>query len=313
MKQPTSSPTSDGSGMMSHRDVEKYSKGFLLKSIQVIVESRLGEKISRKCCPNRNDWFNVTIQDDKDVEDRCLKALNSLKWIGEDSKISSGFSIDSKWKICCEISLKTSDDHSMVLEYWLFENTPLGLENGANGSPLLNSNPYSFVNVHNKMGTLIKSLMSLSRATPAFKLSSRRADDSHPSHVICYRVFQCDLRTDQFFKQIDPESTDHQHFGPEIRLGSVRSAHNVLLVTFCYRTELTRCNTIKDNIDYVFNLPCKEDHFGGNRAKNDSNNKNVDKDGHTRRVSSKQLLGAFDSPSAGKFFFIPILMIFIAN
>lgn len=249
---------------MSHRDVEKYSKGFLLKSIQVIVESRLGEKVSRKCCPGKNDWFNIAINDEKDVEERCLKTLNSLKWFNDESRICSGFTIQARWKICCEISLKAADNHSMVLEYWLFENNSIKKDannQGPNGSPLLNYNLYSFVNVHNKMGILIKSLMSLSRATPAYKLSARRCDEAN-SHVICYRIFQCDLKTDQFFKQIDPESTEYQHFCPEIRLGSVHSGHNILTVTFCYRTDLKRCNNLKDSRNYMGDLPYKDDHFG---------------------------------------------------
>lgn len=281
---------------MSHRDVEKYSKGFLLKSIQVIVESRLGEKVSRKCCPSKNDWFNIAIQDEKDVEDRCLKILNSLKWIGDDSKISSGFTVDAKWKICCEISLKTGDDHSMVLEYWLFENSPLKLHDnnqGPNGSPLINSNLYSFVNVHNKMGILIKSLMSLSRATPAFKLSARKCDDSN-SHVICYRIFQCDLRTDQFLKQIDPDSNEYEHFCPEIRLGSVQSGHNILAVTFCYRTDLKKCNNIKDSPNFSCDLPYKEDHFGSTPTINSNEISDV------KTSECRKFLAAFDSSLPGK-------------
>lgn len=40
--------------------------------------------------------------------------------------------------------------------------------------------------VYNKMGTLLKSLLTISRLTPAYKLSRRQGPDSY---IICYRIY----------------------------------------------------------------------------------------------------------------------------
>lgn len=40
--------------------------------------------------------------------------------------------------------------------------------------------------VYNCMGTLLKSLISVTRTTPAYKLSRRQGSDSY---VICYRIY----------------------------------------------------------------------------------------------------------------------------
>ena len=40
--------------------------------------------------------------------------------------------------------------------------------------------------VYNRMGILLKSLLSVSRVTPAYKLSRRQGPDSY---IICYRIY----------------------------------------------------------------------------------------------------------------------------
>jgi len=40
--------------------------------------------------------------------------------------------------------------------------------------------------VYNRMGLLLKSLLTVTRVTPAYKLSRRQSPDSY---VICYRIY----------------------------------------------------------------------------------------------------------------------------
>lgn len=55
------------------KDLDKFTKFWALKSTQIIVQSRLGEKASTACKPQSNgtDW--VSIQD-------CVTPLEKLYW-----------------------------------------------------------------------------------------------------------------------------------------------------------------------------------------------------------------------------------------
>lgn len=77
--------------------------------------------------------------------------------------------------VCVEISLRTVDGDAMVLEYWC-----LGVTEECD------VNARVTYTVYNRMGTMLKSLFSITRVTPAYKLSRRQGSDSY---VVCYRVF----------------------------------------------------------------------------------------------------------------------------
>jgi hypothetical protein len=51
------------------RDIERYVKFFTHKAVQVIVQSRKGEKRKAASKPNSSgeDWFNLVISDDTDL------------------------------------------------------------------------------------------------------------------------------------------------------------------------------------------------------------------------------------------------------
>ena len=71
---------------MSVKDLEKFVRHFVLKCVQVIVQSRLGSKpIKTISNPRGNDWFNLAINDIKDINDQTKKCLES---IGEQSDCS---------------------------------------------------------------------------------------------------------------------------------------------------------------------------------------------------------------------------------
>lgn len=123
------------------RDLKKYLKFLSLKAIQVIVQSRLGEKIHTKSKPNSmgQDWFNLAINDDPDVS-------------AEAKKVTSGKLPSQESPMCVEISLKTSEDESMVLETWC-----LGINDRVDSNTKVT---YTF---YNRIGMLLKSLVSVTR------------------------------------------------------------------------------------------------------------------------------------------------------
>ncbi|KAK2565491.1 Autophagy-related protein 13 [Acropora cervicornis] len=143
------------------RDLKKYLKFLSLKAIQVIVQSRLGEKIHTKSKPNSmgQDWFNLAINDDPDVS-------------AEAKKVTSGKLPSQESPMCVEISLKTSEDESMVLETWC-----LGINDRVDSNTKVT---YTF---YNRIGMLLKSLVSVTRVTPAYQLSRKQGKD----FMMCYK------------------------------------------------------------------------------------------------------------------------------
>ncbi|XP_077674749.1 autophagy-related protein 13 isoform X5 [Eretmochelys imbricata] len=92
------------------KDLDKFIKFFALKTVQVIVQARLGEKICTRSSssPTGSDWFNLAIKDIPEVTHEAKKALaGQLPAVGR--------------SMCVEISLKTSEGDSMELEIWCLE------------------------------------------------------------------------------------------------------------------------------------------------------------------------------------------------
>ncbi len=147
------------------KDMERFVKFLSQKMVQVIVQSRLGEKICTPCKahPSTSDWFNLGIEDIPEVVMETKKALKGqLLTIGSPP-------------LCVEISLKTVEGDSLILENW-------SLSVNENSEPL-NRVTYT---VYSRMSLLLKSIISVSRITPAYKLSGRQGADSF---VLCYRVY----------------------------------------------------------------------------------------------------------------------------
>lgn len=78
--------------------------------------------------------------------------------------------------LCVEISLRTVEGDTMVLETWCV---------GVNPEQKDTSVRVAYT-VYNRMGILLKSLVSVTRVTPAYKLSRRQGPDSY---VISYRIY----------------------------------------------------------------------------------------------------------------------------
>ena len=165
MSYQSSAITSVGLTIQEQKEIEKYVKFLSQKMVQVIVQSRLGEKVCNPCKANASpsDWFNLGIEDIPEVVIETKKALKGqLLTIGSQP-------------LCVEISLKTVEGDSLILENWC-------LSVNETSEPF---NRLSYT-VYSRMSLLLKSIISVSRITPAYKLSGRQGADSF---VLCYRVF----------------------------------------------------------------------------------------------------------------------------
>lgn len=110
--------------------------------------------------------FNLAILDHPDVTLETKKALQT----------STSESITHRLPLCVEISLQTVEGDKMILEVWSLNNN---LE-------LCDPSSKATYPIYNRMGLLLKSLISVTRITPAYKLSRRQTADSY--HIY-YRIY----------------------------------------------------------------------------------------------------------------------------
>lgn len=212
----------------AEKDLEKFIKFLALKSTQVVVQSRLGEKIQTKCNPLAgNDWFNLVVEDHPDIHTETKKAL----------ALTPGESILKRLPLCVEISLKTAEDDQMCLEVWSLDLQPSATSNKLRDAQekIQNQNINSTGSetayskaahaIYNRMGMLLKSLVSLTRATPAYKLSRRQCPDSYS---IYYRIY-----VDR--PQVHALGEGHKY----IRIGHLNTIVGNLIMSVAYRTKMT--------------------------------------------------------------------------
>ncbi|XP_061398723.1 autophagy-related protein 13 homolog [Musca vetustissima] len=227
----------------AEKDLEKFIKFLALKSTQVVVQSRLGEKIQTKCNPLAgNDWFNIVVEDHPDVHAETKKAL----------ALSPGENILKRLPLCVEISLKTAEGDQMILEVWSLDlqpnvgggvgsgvqtkNKDTAANNAANDKAGLNQNINNTSQpdtpclktahaIYNRMGMLLKSLISLTRATPAYKLSRRQCPDSYS---IYYRIY---VEKPQVHALGEGHKT--------VRIGNLNTIVGNLVMSVSYRTKMT--------------------------------------------------------------------------
>ncbi|PSN40375.1 Autophagy-related protein 13 [Blattella germanica] len=205
------------------KDLDKFTKFLALKAAQIIVQSRLGEKVQTKCKPHSSgtDWFNLAIRDLPEVLAEAKKAL-------------CGEVVTAKLPLCVEISLKTVEGDSMMLETWCLGMLPEQCDPSVRVT----------YTVYNRMGILLKSLVSVTRVTPAYKLSRRQGPDSY---VICYRIYMG-----------EPQLHNLGEGYHEVRVGQLCTPVGTLHLSVSYRTKMTISpqNTGRDN-----SIMLKSDHF----------------------------------------------------
>ncbi|XP_037034985.1 autophagy-related protein 13 homolog isoform X2 [Bradysia coprophila] len=207
------------------RELDRYLKFLVLKSAQVIVQSRLGEKIRTECYIGQNHWFNVAIQDQPDVLLETKRVLDN----------TPGDTTIAKFPLCVEITLETVEGDKMSLEVW-----SLNIISDQN-DPLFRAH---YGQTYNGMSILLKSLIAVTRATPAYKLSRKQSPDSYN---IFYRVYAGEPLTHNLgegFKQV--------------RVGQLGTAAGTLSMAVAYRTKMTisPTQTGRDNT-----IMLKSDHF----------------------------------------------------
>lgn len=93
-----------------------------------------------------------------------------------------GESILNRLPLCVEISLRTVDGDKMILEVWSLSCNKQILDKASRVS-------YS---IYNRMGTLLKSLVQVTRSTPAYKLSRKQSTESYK---IFYNIYTGPPRT----------------------------------------------------------------------------------------------------------------------
>lgn len=208
--------------MQDKKDLDKFTKFLALKAAQIIVQSRSGEKVSTKCKPNSSgtDWFNLAIQDLPEV-------------LSEAKRVLCNDIISSTIPLCIEISLRTVEGDTMVLETWTLGVLPE------------QSDPTVRVTytVYNRMGILLKSLLSVSRVTPAYKLSRRQGPDSY---VICYRIYMG-----------EPQLHTLGDNFKRVRVGQLCTPVGTIYLSVSYRTKMTISPTYTGRDSIML----KSDHF----------------------------------------------------
>ncbi|XP_041075440.1 autophagy-related protein 13-like isoform X2 [Polyodon spathula] len=183
------------------KDLDKFIKFFALKTVQVIVQARLGEKICTRSSssPTGADWFNLAIKDIPEVTHEAKKALaGQLPGIGR--------------SMCVEISLKTSEGDSMELETWCLDM-----------NEKCDKDIKVSYTVYNRLSLLLKSLLAITRVTPAYKLSRKQGHD----YVILYRIY---------FGEV--QLTGLGEGFQTVRVGLVGTPVGTITLSCAYRTNL---------------------------------------------------------------------------
>ncbi|CAD7082734.1 unnamed protein product [Hermetia illucens] len=185
--------------------------------------------------------FNVVIQDHPDVLCETKKALN----------LNASDSIIKRLPLCIEISLQTVEDDKMVLEVWSLAIHP------EQADPTVRATH----TIYNRMGILLKSLISATRATPAYKLSRRQSSDSY--HIY-YRIY------------VDEPQTHNLGEGlKQVRVGQLNTTLGTLSMSVAYRTKMTisptqtgRDTTIMLKSDHFLNVSPKNARYQSNKKSN---------------------------------------------
>ncbi|KAL5012228.1 hypothetical protein ScPMuIL_010779 [Solemya velum] len=207
------------------KDLEKYTKFFIYKTLQIIVQSRLGEKIRTKSKPfsSGTDWFNLAVRDIPEVQAEAKKALsNQQPILGQN--------------VCVEISLKTAEGDQMVLETWY-----IGMNTEQS-----DMNVRVSYTVYNRMSIALKSLFSVSRVVPAYKISRRQGACSD-DYVICYRIYG---GNPQFFQLGEGYKMT--------KVGQVPTPTGTILINLAYRTKMM-ISPHKQSKESLIEV--KDDHF----------------------------------------------------
>lgn len=154
--------------------------------------------------------------------------------LAETKKALCGELGPSRLPICVEISLRTVEGDQMVLETWCLGVLPEQCDPSVRVT----------YTVYNRMGILLKSLVSVTRVTPAYKLSRRQGPDSY---VICYRVYMG-----------EPQVHSLGEGYKKVRVGQLCTPVGTIHLQVSYRTKMTISPTQTGRNNSIM---VKSDHF----------------------------------------------------
>ena len=145
---------------------------------------------------------------------------------------------------CIEISLRTPENQTMVLETWCV----------SFNDQLVDPTQKVCYNVYKKMSLVLRSLMCITRSTPTYQLSRRQSSDTY---VLLYRMY-CG------------EPIVH-HLGENYatsKVGTVGTPIGSIVVNLAYRTRLTMTPQTSSHLnEYTGGIQIKDDHFTETRPR----------------------------------------------
>ncbi|XP_050356558.1 autophagy-related protein 13 homolog isoform X1 [Nymphalis io] len=218
-------PDAAFSNISDKNEFTKFAKFLAYKGVQVIVESRKGVKIepNSKMNTSDSDWFNLQIPDSPEVNQATKNALPSDRILET-----------IKSQLHVEISVQTEDGDEMVLELWTLE-----LDDTQFDTSLKAMNTVYF-----RMGILLKSLITITRITPAYHLSRKQRTESF---TIFYRVYNGEPKLKTLGDSVK-----------KIQAGLLKTPLGGLCFTVSYRTNFS-ISPNRSQTDKTLLL--KSDHF----------------------------------------------------
>uniref|UniRef100_A0A0N4ZCC3 Autophagy-related protein 13 n=1 Tax=Parastrongyloides trichosuri TaxID=131310 RepID=A0A0N4ZCC3_PARTI len=186
-----------------YNDFAKFVKFLSTRLIQVIVQARMGEKLSHKCTPDPHlsDWFNLKIDEIGEVAKYLKK--NVLHFPPKIDAVNIDF------------YLYTSDSETLPLETWSLYVDSSNVDNSINVR----------TDLYHRMGTLLKSVYSSSRVLPSYRYYVRK--QSSETYVILYRIYN---------GPVDEKAFGENH--KFLKLGELPSPFGYVCLDVRYRTSM---------------------------------------------------------------------------
>ncbi|XP_014773589.1 autophagy-related protein 13 [Octopus bimaculoides] len=208
------------------KDLEKFLRSFSIIAVQAIVQSRLGERIQTKNSSPSQYWFSPTL---KDVPELNRHARS----------FTTGYQPLSGQTVCVEISLKTTEGDSMVLETW-----HMGLKMSSDNKENQDRENRVPHVLYSKMCLALRSLIYTSRITPGYTLSRKQGPDNY---IICYKIYYGT-------PQLHELGPDHQR----LKAGRFPTSMGIMSIIVDYRTnmQISQHKTTKH-----IAIEMKDDHY----------------------------------------------------
>lgn len=202
-------------------EIVKYIRFFAYKAVQIIVHSRTGERTKTFSKANAIgvDWFNIALPGNN-ISSDIQKEIKS-EFINKKTVID-----EPLWLY---IYLKTSEGYESLLESWNISFTQKTDQNVKNA-----------FTVYNKLALLLKSVISVSRSLPAYRLTRRKERDFSFSYKICSH-------------EVEPARATRM---PAItRIGSVTTQFGTLLFSVQFQTVIDCFSNVNGRINTSIDDP----------------------------------------------------------